>query len=98
MSHKTGVIVALSLALLTIAGTALADTTHMVSGTVVSVDTTQHMLTLKRNDGQMSTAPVEGDAIKALGALKPGQAISVTCRDDDMGHHKAVTAIKVGKA
>jgi hypothetical protein len=97
MSNKTGVMVSLSAVLMMLAGNALADKTHMVSGTVVSVDTAGNKLTLQTADGKTSTAPVEGDAIKALGTLQPGQAISVKCRDNDMGQHQSVTAIEVSK-
>lgn len=74
---------------------ALADKTHMVKGTVVSVDAKAHTLTLKGSDGKTSTAPVEGAAMNSLGNLKSGDAVTVTCRDNDKGEHQAVTAIAV---
>jgi ribosomal protein S1 len=78
-------------------GVALADKTHVVKGTVVAVDTAGHTLTLKGADGKTSTAPVEGDALKALASLKAGEEVSATCRDNDKGEHQAVNAVKVIK-
>jgi len=52
---------------------------------------------MKGPDGKTSTAPVEGDALKALGSLKAGEDVSVTCRDNDQGEHQAVSAVKVVK-
>ena len=49
---------------------------------------------LKGADGKDATAPVEGEAQKALGSIKAGDKVVVTCRDDDKGAHQAVTAIK----
>jgi hypothetical protein len=78
-------------------GTALADKTHVVNATVVSVDTAAHTVTLKGADGKTSTAPVEGDAVKMLDTLKAGEQVAATCRDNDQGEHQAVSAIKVVK-
>ena len=84
------------IALLTF-GVALADKSHVVKATVVAIDNTAHTLTLQGPDGKTSTAPVEGDALKALGSLKAGEDVSVTCRDNDQGEHQAVSAVKVVK-
>jgi len=67
---------------------------HEVSGTVVAVDAAKNTLTIKGADGKDGTAPVEGEAQKMLGTLKPGDKIVVTCRDDEKGAHVAVSAIK----
>ena len=96
MSSKTGLMVALSFASLAMATAAFADKSHMVSGTVMSTDMMAHTITLKGKDGKASTAPVEGDALKQLGDVKAGDEVTVTCRDDDKGMHKAVTAIAHG--
>ena len=96
MSSKTGLMVALSFASLAMATAAFADKSHMVSGTVMSTDMMAHTITLKGKDGKASTAPVEGDALKQLGNVKSGDEVTVTCRDDDKGMHKAVTAIAHG--
>ena len=68
-------------------------TTHDVEAEIVSVDTTKNTVTLKGEKGE-HTAPVEGAKAQAeLKALKAGQKVTVTCRDEN-GEHKAVTAIK----
>ena len=77
------------------APTALANpANHDVTGTVVAVDAAKYTLTIRGDDGKEGTAPVEGDARKALGTLKAGDKVVVTCRDDDKGAHLAVSAIK----
>ena len=76
------------------ASVALADKSHDVTATVVSVDAAANTVTLKGADGKTNTAPVEGDAMKGLGGLKAGEKVTVTCRDNDAGEHQAVTAIK----
>jgi multidrug resistance efflux pump len=69
--------------------------THDVEGEIVSVDSAKNTITIKTTKGE-STAPVEGKAQTSLKDLKPGQKVTVTCRDDDKGAHKAVTEIKSG--
>ena len=66
---------------------------HDVEGEIVSVDTAKNTITIKTTKGE-SSAPVEGKAQTTLKDLKPGQKVTVTCRDDDKGEHKAVTDIK----
>jgi len=71
----------------------LAKNSHEVEAEVVSVDSVKNTVTIKTTKGE-STAPVEGKAQISLKDLKPGQKVTVVCRDDDMGAHKAVTDIK----
>jgi hypothetical protein len=71
------------------------EKTHKVSAEVVSVDTMKNTLTVKSTDGGEKTVPVEGKAITTLKALKPGEKVDLTCRDNDKGEHQAVTAISV---
>ena len=68
---------------------------HDVEAEIVSVDSVKNTITLKTTKGE-STAPVEGKAQISLKDLKPGQKVTVTCRDDEKGEHKAVTEIKSG--
>ena len=70
-----------------------AKNMHEVEAEIVSVDSAKGTVTLKTTKGE-STAPVEGKAQTALKDFKPGQKVTVTCRDDDKGTHKAVTDIK----
>jgi len=72
---------------------ATTDKTHKVSAEVVSVDTMKNSLTIKGTDGAEKTVPVEGKAVTSLKALKPGEKVTLTCRDNDKGEHQAVTAI-----
>jgi len=97
MHHNLRVLCAAAFATLLLTGNAMADKTHMVSGTIVAVDTMAHTLTLKGADGKTTTAPVEGAALKSLDSLKPGESVSATCRDNDKGEHQAVTAVTVVK-
>ena len=71
--------------------------THEVDAEVVSVDSQKGTITIKTEKGE-STAPVEGKAQASLKDVKPGQKITVVCRDDDKGGHKAVTEIKTKAA
>ena len=73
----------------------LKGKSHDVEGEVVSVDSTKNEITIKTAKGD-STAPVEGKAQMTLKDLKPGQKVTVTCRDNEKGEHKAVTEIKTG--
>jgi hypothetical protein len=68
---------------------------HKASAEVVSVDTMKNTLTIKGTDGAEKTVTVEGKAVTALKALKPGEKVNLTYRDNDKGEHEAVTAISV---
>jgi hypothetical protein len=77
---------------------AATEKTHKVAAAeVVSVDTMKNTLTIKSTEGAEKTVPVEGKAITTLKALKPGEKVDLTCRDNDKGEHQAVTAISVSK-
>jgi translation initiation factor IF-1 len=76
------------------AGATATDKTHTVSAEVVSVDTAKNTMTIKASDGMEKTATVEGSAVSQLKNLKSGDKVTLTCRDDDKGEHKAVTAIQ----
>ena len=71
---------------------ASAAKTHDVTAEVVSVDAEKNTITIKGEKENM-TAPVEGKAIAALKTVKSGGKYVLTCRDDEKGEHKAVTAI-----
>jgi hypothetical protein len=71
---------------------ASAARTHDVTAEVVAVDAEKKTITIK-GDQENTTAPVEGKAIAALKTVKPGAKYVLTCRDDEQGAHKAVTAI-----
>src|SRR5262245_22882924 len=69
--------------------------THDATATIVSVDAAAKTVTLKDESGETKTAPVTGTAIESLKTLKAGDHVTVTCKDDEHGNHKAITAIKV---
>jgi hypothetical protein len=92
--RKFVAIVALTLPALTLAANYKY---HDVKAEFVSADAKNHIFTIKFDDGSTSTGPAEGDALKALPTLKPGDKVSVTCKDDAKGDHLSATAIKVLK-
>ena len=87
----------LSLAIVVLPAAAAAGTFkyHDVAATFVSADTKANTFTIKFDDGSTSSGPAEGDAVKALGTLKAGDKVSVTCKDGADGKHISATAIKV---
>ena len=74
--------------------TVAAAKTHEVEAEIVSVDAAKHTLTLK-GDTENKTVPVEGSkAIAALKDVKPGSKVTLVCKDNEKGEHKAVVGIK----
>jgi hypothetical protein len=76
---------------------AAAVKTHEVEAEVVAVDTAKNTLTLK-GEAENKTVPVEGKAVAALKDVKPGSKVTLTCKDDEKGAHKAVVGIKTAPA
>jgi hypothetical protein len=74
-----------------------AAKTHDVQAEVVSVDVEKKTLTLKGEKDNM-VVPVEGKAVAALKDVKAGSKLTLTCKDDASGAHKAVVDIKAPKA
>jgi hypothetical protein len=70
--------------------------THVVEAEVVSADVTAKTLTIKGEPNK--TMPVEGAAVEHLKALKAGEKVKLTCRDNEKGEHQAITHITVEKA
>jgi ABC-type Fe3+-hydroxamate transport system substrate-binding protein len=70
--------------------------THVVEAEIVSADATAKTLTIKGDPNK--TVPVEGAAVDHLKALKAGEKVKLTCRDNDKGEHQAITHITVEKA
>jgi hypothetical protein len=70
--------------------------THVVEAEVVSADVTAKTLTIKGEPDK--TMPVEGAAVEHLKALKAGEKVKLTCRDNEKGEHQAITLITVEKA
>lgn len=76
---------------------AVAAKTHEVEAEIVAVDAVKHTLTLK-GETENKTVPVEGKAIASLKDVKPGSKVTLTCKDDEKGAHKAVVGIKTTPA
>src|SRR5258706_12768259 len=70
--------------------------THDVKATVVSVDIEHKQITIKDEAGAEHPAPVMGKAVAELKGLKAGDAVTVTCHDNEKGEHEGVEAIKKG--
>ena len=67
--------------------------TATVPAAVVSVDKDAKTITFKTDDGKQWTLPAEGSAVNALGDVKAGDKVELTCRLTDVGDYQAVTAI-----
>ena len=67
----------------------------------VSADSVKKTVTIKAEDGQQKTVPVEGKAELTVfqitrvtkGLIKAGDKITVTYRDNEKGEHQAITTI-----
>jgi hypothetical protein len=70
--------------------------THVIEAEVVSADNAARTLTVKTDKGD-STVKVEGAAATHLKTLKAGEKVKLTCRDNAMGEHEAITHITVEK-
>lgn len=73
-----------------------AAKTHVVEAEIVSADAVAKTLTVKTEQGE-STMKVDADAAKHLKALKAGEKVKLTCRDNDKGEHEAISHITVEK-
>jgi hypothetical protein len=71
-----------------------AEKTHDVKAEVVSFDATKSTLTIKGDDQENKTVPVEGKALAALKDVKPGAKLTLVCKDDASGAHKTVVDVK----
>jgi hypothetical protein len=70
-----------------------ADKTHEVSAEIVSVDPVAKTVTIKGETGN-KTVPVEEMAVAQVKDLKAGQKVTLICKDDATGAHKAVAGVK----
>jgi hypothetical protein len=73
-----------------------AGKTHEMTGKVVSVDAKANTMTFTDEKGESHTAPLMDKAIKEAAGVKPGEAVKLTCQDDEKGAHQGITAIKKG--
>jgi hypothetical protein len=77
------------------AAPAKAAKTHTVEAEVVSADATAKTLTIKGDPNK--TVAVDASAASQLKALKAGEKVKLTCRDNEKGEHEAITHIAVEK-
>ncbi len=71
-----------------------AEKTHEISAEIVSVDAVAKTVTIKGEMGN-KTVPVEEKAVVQVKDLKAGQKVTLICKDDATGAHKAVAGVKV---
>ena len=71
--------------------------THVVEAEVVSADSTASTLTIK-GEKENAILKVDASATSQLKALKAGEKVKLTCRDNDKGEHEAITHIVAEKA
>jgi hypothetical protein len=75
-----------------------AGKTHDMKGTVVSTDVEGKKLTFKDESGTSITAPVLASALASLKTVKAGEAVTLTCQDNEKGDHEGISKIKVAAA
>jgi hypothetical protein len=75
---------------------ATAVKTHIVEAEVVSMDVMAKTLTVK-GEPDNKVLKVDAAAVPHLKALKAGEKVKLTCRDNDKGEHEAITKIVVEK-
>jgi len=77
---------------------AKAGKTHRVAAEFVSSDAMAKTITVKGDNGQTQTIPLQGSAVSAVKHLKAGQHLELTCLDNEKGEHQAITAITTARA
>jgi hypothetical protein len=99
MKIRSALIALFAAAVLT-GGAALASgetkaKTHDVNATIVSVDAKAKTVTFKIGEAaETKTAPVMESAVAAMGTIKAGDQVTLTCADDEKGAHHGIAAIK----
>jgi uncharacterized protein YdeI (BOF family) len=71
-----------------------APNTHEVTAEIAAVDAMKNTVTIKAESGDEKVVPVEGKATAELKDLKPGEKVTLICKDDEKGAHKAVVGFK----
>lgn len=69
-----------------------------MKGTVVSADIEGKKLTFKDESGTSITAPVLDSAVASLKTVKAGEAVTLTCQDNEKGDHEGISKIVVAAA
>ena len=71
---------------------------HTVHAEFVSYDAKAKTITVKDEQGQTSSARLEGKAVTEVAKLKTGAKVMLTYRDNSTGEHMAVTNIQPAKS
>jgi len=71
-----------------------AGKTHDVKGTIVAVNVEGKTITFKDETGANATAPVMDSAAGTLKSLKAGEAVTLTCQDNEKGEHEGIVRIQ----
>jgi len=71
---------------------------HTVGAEFVSYDAKAKTITVKDDQGQTSSARLEGKAVNEVAKLKTGEKVMLTYRDNTSGEHLAVTNIQPAKS
>ena len=74
------------------ATTTPAAKAHPVKGEFVSRD--GKTITIKLENGENATAPLQGKALTQVKDLKAGQKVVMICKDDAAGKHEAVITVR----
>jgi hypothetical protein len=77
--------------------TAAAAKSHDMTVEFVSFDAKAKTLTFKDDKGATKTAPVMDTAMTSFTNVKAGDKVTITCADDEHGHHQGVSAAKPAK-
>jgi hypothetical protein len=70
---------------------------HDMTVEFVSFDAKAKTVTFKDDKGETKTAPVMDSAMKAFDTVKAGDKVTITCADDEHGHHQGVSMAKPAK-
>lgn len=71
-----------------------AAKTHGFDAEIVAVDAAKKTLTIKASPDN-KTVPVDAKAVAMVKDLKPGDKVTLICRDNDKGDHLAVSGVKL---
>jgi len=80
--------------LVQVAPATAAGKTHDVRGTIVSVNVEGKTITFKDDTGANMTAPVLDAAAGSLKNVKAGEAVTLTCQDNEKGEHEGIVRIQ----
>ena len=98
MNRIAILMVAVLMAVLVVSPAIAAGKTHDVKGTIVAINVEGKTITFKDETGANATAPVMDSAAGTLKSLKAGEAVTLTCQDNEKGEHEGITRIQSAPA